>query len=268
MYGYGKTALVTGASTGIGKELAVVFAENGYDVVLVARTKTKLDKLAKQLSDEFGSNTTVIAKDLTKVKAPGDLFAETQAAGLHIDVLVNNAGFGSFKPFAETDRARVSDMVRLNVGALTELSHLYSQPMIEKGEGRILNVASVAAFSPTPGAAVYGATKAFVLSLTEALSEELRPHGVNVTALCPGLTETEFSKNATGKTPEEEAVPAFLKLSAREVAEEGFEALHNGEVIKVNGWAYQLGVEWMKYTPRFLNRAMGGVFSKQLENGF
>jgi short-subunit dehydrogenase len=140
--------------------------------------------------------------------------------------------------------------------------------MIERGEGRILNVASVASFNPTPGAAVYGATKAFVLSLSEALSEELKPHGIAVTALCPGLTETGFSKAATGKAGTNPAVPAFMKLDARQVAREGFDALHSGEVVRINGLAYQIGVEWLRYTPRPLARAMGAMFGKQLEDGF
>ena len=159
-------------------------------------------------------------------------------------------------------------MIAVNVAALTELCHLFAGPMIEQREGRILNVASVASFNPTPNAAVYGATKAFVLSLSEALSEELKPHGVTVTALCPGLTETGFSKAATGKTGANPAVPDFMKLDAKQVAREGFDALHAGEVVKINGIAYQLGVEWLRYTPRFVARTVGGMFGKQLEDGF
>jgi short-subunit dehydrogenase len=267
-HGYGKTALVTGASSGIGRELAMVFAEHGYNLVVVARGADALQSLAETLYDAYGTTVTVLPKDLSKPAAPQQIFKAVQDAGIHIDVLINNAGFGAFKNFAETPLARVMGMVQVNVAALTALSYLFAGPMIEAGEGRILNVASVAAFNPTPNAAVYGATKAFVLSLSEALSEELKPHGVTVTALCPGLTETGFSKAATGKTGANPAVPDFMKLDARQVAQEGFDALHAGEVIKINGIAYQLGVEWLRYTPRFVARTVGGMFGKQLEDGF
>jgi short-subunit dehydrogenase len=267
-HGYGKTALVTGASSGIGRELATVFAEHGYNLVVVARDVARLESLAEALYDAHGTTVTVLPKDLAKPNAARQVFAAVRNAGLHIDVLVNNAGFGAFKPFADTPLARVGGMVAVNVTALTELSHLFAAPMIERGEGRILNVASVASFSPTPGAAVYGATKAFVLSLSEALSEELRPHGITVTALCPGLTETEFSRNATGKAGGNSAIPDFWKLDARQVAKEGFDALHAGEAVRVNGLAYQLGVEWLRYTPRAVARTLGGLFGKQLEDGF
>ncbi|MFN3233129.1 MAG: SDR family NAD(P)-dependent oxidoreductase [Alphaproteobacteria bacterium] len=267
-HGYGKTALITGASMGIGRELSFVFAENGYDLIVVARSEDKLNTLANELYDEFGTTVTVIGQDLSKTTAPQKLFKAVNDAGLHVDVLVNNAGFGAFKPFVETAKTRISDMVQVNVAALTELIYLFAQPMKDKGEGKIMNVASVAAFNPTPGAALYGATKAFVLSLTEALSEEMREDGITLTALCPGLTETEFSKNATGKKAENGSVPDFMKLNAKQVAKEGFDALHAGEVVRVNGIAYQLGVEWMRYTPRAMVRAMSGMFSKQLEDGF
>ena len=267
-HGYGKTALITGASSGIGRELSLVFAENGYDLVIVARNKDRLDALAEEVYDAFGAKVTIIARDLSKAGAPKQLFKATQDAGIHVDVLVNNAGFGSVKPFHEDDIERLADMVQVNVAALTALARLYSVPMVEKGAGGILNVASVASFNPTPGMSLYGATKAFVLSLTEGLSEELREHGVNVTALCPGLTETEFSKNATGKSGENTSIPDFMILDAKQVAQEGYDALHAGEVIRVNGLAYQLGVEWMRYTPRAFVRTMSGLFKNQLTDGF
>ncbi len=267
-HGYGKTALITGASSGIGRELACVFAEHGYNLVVVARNACALQTLAEELYDAYGTTATVLPKDLAKASAPQQIFKALQADGIHIDVLVNNAGFGAFRNFADTPLSRVTGMIAVNVAALTELCHLFAGPMIEQREGRILNVASVASFNPTPNAAVYGATKAFVLSLSEALSEELKPHGVTVTALCPGLTETGFSKAATGKTGANPAVPDFMKLDAKQVAREGFDALHAGEVVKINGIAYQLGVEWLRYTPRFVARTVGGMFGKQLEDGF
>jgi hypothetical protein len=266
-HGYGKTALVTGASSGIGRELASVFAEHGYNLVVVARNAAALQSLAESLYDAYGTTVTVLPKDLSRPNAAQQIFDAVRDDGIHVDVLINNAGFGAFREFAETPASKVAGMVQVNVAALTALTHLFAQPMVEKGEGRILNVASVAAFSPTPNAAVYGATKAYVLSLSEALSEELKPHNVTVTALCPGLTETGFSKAATGKEGNP-AIPGFMKLTARDVAREAFDALHAGEVVKINGLLYQLGVEWMRYTPRALVRTMGGMYGKQLEDGF
>ena len=273
-HGYGKTALITGASTGIGRELSLIFAEHGYDLVVVARSKDRLDALATEIYDAYGAQVTVMAKDLSKPAAPKQLFKAVQDAGLRIHVLVNNAGFGSVKPFAEDAQTRLSDMVQVNVGALTQLTRLFTAAMIKNGPddkgdgGKVLNVASVAAFTPTPGMALYGATKAFVLSLTEALSEELREHSITVTALCPGLTETEFSKTATGKTGANGTVPDFMKLDATTVAREGFDALHAGEVVRINGLAYQLGVEWARLTPRAVVRTMSGLFRNQLNEGF
>ncbi|MEN3974704.1 SDR family oxidoreductase [Emcibacter sp. SYSU 3D8] len=267
-HGYGKTALVTGASSGIGRELAAIFAEHGYNLVVVARNEAALQALAEELYDAFGTTVTVLPKDLSKASAPQQIFKALQADGIHIDVLINNAGFGAFRGFADTPLSRVTGMIGVNVAALTELCHLFAGPMIEHREGRILNVASVAAFNPTPNAAVYGATKAFVLSLSEALSEELQPYNITVTALCPGLTETGFSREATGKTGANPAVPGFMMLNARQVAKEGFDALHAGDVIRINGLAYQLGVEWLRYTPRAVARTVGAMFGKQLEDGF
>jgi short-subunit dehydrogenase len=267
-HGYGKTALVTGASSGIGRELASVFAEHGYNLVVVARSAERLQDLAETLYDAYGTTVTVLPKDLSRPAAPQQIFKALQADGIHIDVLINNAGFGAFRRFDETPLIRVMGMVEVNVAALTALCHLFAGPMVEAGEGRILNVASVASFNPTPNAAVYGATKAYVLSLSEALNEELKPHNVTVTALCPGLTETGFSKAATGKSGTNPAVPDFMKLDARQVAKEGFDALHAGEAVRINGLAYQLGVEWLRYMPRAVARTIGGMFGKQLEDGF
>ena len=178
-HGYGKTALITGASSGIGRELALVFAEHGYDLIVVARRKDKLEALATEIYDAYGAQVTVIPKDLSKPTAPKQLFKAVQDAGLYVDVLVNNAGFGSVKPFTDDAQTRLAEMVQVNVGALTALTRLFTQAMIDQGPdthetiengdgGKVLNVASVAAFAPTPGMALYGATKAFVLSLTEA----------------------------------------------------------------------------------------------------
>ncbi len=267
-HGYGKTALITGASSGIGRELAHVLAEHGYNLVTVARRADALQALAEALYDAYGTSVVVLPMDLAKASAPRQIFKAVQADGIHVDVLVNNAGFGAFGDFAGTPLSRVTGMIQVNVAALAELTHLFAGPMIELGEGRILNVASVAAFNPVPHAAVYGATKAFVLSFSEALSEELRAHGVTVTAVCPGLTETGFSRAATGKSGANPSVPDFMKLDARQVAREAFDALHAGEVVRINGLAYQLGVEWLRYTPRAVARTVGGMFGKQLEDGF
>ena len=267
-HGYGKTALVTGASSGIGRELARVLAEHGYNLVVVARGVDALQTLAEELYDAYGTTVTVLPKDLSKAAAPQQIFKALQADGIHVDVLINNAGFGAFRNFTDTPLSRVTAMIAVNVAALAELCHLFAGPMIERGGGRILNVASVASFNPTPNAAVYGATKAFVLSLSEALSEELKPQGVSVTALCPGLTDTGFSKAATGQSGANPAVPDFMLLDAKQVAREAFDALHAGEVVRINGLAYQVGLEWLRFAPRAVARSVGAMFGKQLENGF
>lgn len=187
-----RTALVTGASTGIGADFARRLASDGLDLVLVARSADKLEALAESVRAETGRQVTVLARDLTELGAAAALVDEIAAHGIEVDFLLNNAGFGTHGAVADADPVRLSDEVRLNCEVLTELSQRLLPAMIARRRGTIVNVASNAAFQPLPQMAVYGATKAYVLSFTEALWHETRGTGVRVLALCPGPTETPF----------------------------------------------------------------------------
>jgi short-subunit dehydrogenase len=192
------TALVTGASEGIGRELARVFASERFDLVLVARGRDKLEALAGELATRHGVRAEAIAIDLSEPRAPSQLFDETRRRGLHVDILVNNAGVMEFGSFVDTPLERLAAMVSVNVGALTALTRLYVEPMIVARHGHLLNVASTGAFLPIPSLAAYAATKAYILSLSEALSEELHDTGVTVTVCCPGFTHTHMSDQIPG----------------------------------------------------------------------
>lgn len=194
-----RTALVTGASSGIGAALATALAARGANVVLVARREDRLIHLAERLQSDFGVTAHVISRDLVKDGAAADLADEVAGLGLTIDVLVNNAGFGTHSSFVDEDAARVSDEIALNVTVLVELTRALLPGMVERGFGAVVNVASTAAFQPLPQMAVYGATKAFVLSFTEALWGELEGSGVWALTLCPGATETEFFAAGPGE---------------------------------------------------------------------
>ena len=255
-----KTALITGASAGIGRELARVFAAHGFDLVVVARSQDALDQLADELAQAHDATVTVIAMDLMVPTAPRELFDAVQERGIVIDVLVNNAGVAYFEPFAETSLERILGLMQLNMVALTALTHLFLGPMLKRRRGRIMNVASVAGFQPTPTFAIYGASKAFALSLSEALAEELRGSGVTVTALCPGFTSTAMVNGVGIEGGIERVVPAPLLMDAETVAREGYAACMAGEVIHVNGLFYRLGVGWTRIQPRWLVRRAAGFW--------
>lgn len=188
----GRTALVTGASGGIGAELARQIAGDGYDVILTARREDRLEDIAAELEERHGITATVIPKDLAERDAPRDLFAEVQDGGHDVHTLVNNAGFPVYGRFEETPVDEELALMQVNMVALTHLTKLFLQPMTERGEGAILNMASAAAYYPTPRLAVYGATKAYVLSFSRAIAHELADEGIQVTALCPGEVDTDF----------------------------------------------------------------------------
>lgn len=260
-----ETALVTGASSGIGRELATVFAKNDYDLVVVARREAALNELAAELGKTYGVDVTVLPKDLSKPTAPRELFDAVQSAGKRIDVLVNNAGVATTQFFREAALDDVIDILHVNAASVTALCHLFLQPMVERGQGRILNVASVVSFVPTPSFAIYGATKAFVLSLSEALSEELKGSGVTVTALCPGYTQTDMISGAflqTGYAEYESLVPRFIKMTPAQVAQEGYKACMSGRAVHVPGLPNQLGTQLIRYQPRWLVRSVGGLMAR------
>jgi hypothetical protein len=258
-------ALITGASSGIGRELARVFAKNDYDLVLVARREAALRELADELGDTCGVQATVLPKDLSVPGAPREIFDAVHNAGRHIDVLVNNAGVATTQFFRDAPLDEVMNILNVNAASVTALCHLFLQPMIERGRGRILNVASVVSFVPTPSFAIYGATKAFVLSLSEALSEELKGTGVTVTALCPGYTQTDMISTAfeqSGYTDFEALVPRIVKMSPAQVAKDGYRACMRGRAVHIAGLQNQLGMQWIQYQPRWLVRSVGGFMAR------
>ncbi len=245
----GHTALVTGASSGIGYELAAILAEAGCHLVLVARDRDKLTELARTLQMQHGITATVIAKDLGVPSAPQDIAEELLGASITVDLLVNNAGFGSHGPFAEADLANQLNMVQVNVTALTHLTRLLLPGMIERRRGYILNVASTAAFQPGPLMAVYYATKAYVLSFSEALANEIQGSGVTVTALCPGPTTTEFQQRAgVGHT----RLMRGRIADARSVALAGYREMLQGRTIVIPGFRNRLLAFVVRLLPRHI----------------
>jgi short-subunit dehydrogenase len=244
------TALITGASGGIGVELARVFAEHGYDLVLVARGKDRLVALAAELEGAHGITARVIEADLAQPAAPDAIYEQVGVQGVTVDILVNNAGFGTHGPFADTDLGTELEVLQVNVVALTHLTKLFLRDMLARGHGKVLNVASTAAFQPGPLMAVYYATKAYVLSLSEALANEVQGTGVTVTALCPGPTATDFHRRA--QIEDSRLVRSPLMMDAATVARVGYRALMAGKTVAIPGWANRLGAFAVRLTPRGL----------------
>ncbi len=241
------TALITGASMGIGRALADEFAKHGHPVILVARSEGKLRELADQISAQHKVQAHVIAQDLTDPNAAHTLYDQVQALGVSVDILVNNAGFASYGFFHELDLKTQTDMIQLNVTTLTALSHLFVQEMLARRSGKILNVASTAGFLPGPLMAVYYATKAYVLSFSEALNNELRDKGVSVTALCPGPTQSEFQARAAMQ--DSKLVQRSL-MTSHEVAAQGYAALMAGESVRITGFSNKLLMFMRRLLPR------------------
>lgn len=244
------TALVTGGSGGIGLELAKVLARNGFDLVLVARNRDTLEAAAGQLEGKFDVKAHVFAADLTRTDAPEAIFDFLQNENIPIEVLVNNAGFGLGGEFADTKLQRELEMIQVNIVALTHLTKLFLPPMIKRKSGRILNVASTAAFQPGPLMAVYYATKAYVLSFSEALSEELRNSGVTVTALCPGPTQTDFAD--TAEVGHSRLFNTFGIADAADVAQYGFDAMMHGKRLAIPGIKNKIIAQANRISPRAL----------------
>lgn len=243
------TALITGASAGIGAELAKVFAAHDHDLVLVARRRDALEALAGTLEGKHGITVTVIVDDLGDSEAPERIFAAVRDARIDVDVLVNNAGFGLGGEFSETPIEREMTMVQVNVTSLMQLTKLFVAPMLRRRAGYVMNVASTAAFFPGPMMSVYYATKAFVLSFSQALAEELAKSGVTVSCLCPGPTQTEFAEVAKIKTVK---LFALDLADARDVAEFGYRAMMAGWRVAVPGARNKLLVQAQRLVPRRL----------------
>lgn len=244
------TALVTGASSGIGLELAGLLARDRNDLVLVARRRERLETVARGLAEEYGIRARVLPADLARPDAPAQIAAELADASVVVDVLVNDAGFGAHGPVAEREPEELLAMIQVNVAALTHLTRLFLPGMLARRSGRILNVASTAAFQPGPLMAVYYATKAYVLSFSEALASETEGTGVTVTALCPGPVGTEFQKRAG--TEKGVLVTGPLALPAREVAEAGYRGMLRGSPLVVPGLGNKAAVQALRVSPRRL----------------
>jgi short-subunit dehydrogenase len=249
----GQTALITGASAGLGRELAKLAAADGTNLMLVARRRDRLEALAQELSAAHGVAVTVSAADLADPAAPAALVEQVEAAGITVDTLMNNAGFGSIGPFAGADLARQLEMIAVNVRALVELTHRFLPGMLARKQGRILNVASVAGFVPGPFMATYYASKAFVLSFTEALAAELDGTGVTVTASCPGPTKTEFSEVARNG---ESKLFRRNVATATGVARHAYRAMLAGTVVAVPGLMNKLMVQSVRTAPRTTLRSI------------
>jgi Short-chain dehydrogenases of various substrate specificities len=246
----GLTALITGGSGGIGLELARQFAAHGHDLVLTARNRDTLEAVAGTIEGKHGVKVTVIADDLTDPDAPQRLFDAVAAENIDIHFLVNNAGFGLGGEFVDTDVRRELEMVQVNIVALIQLTKMYLPAMIKRRSGHILNLASTAAFQPGPLMSVYYASKAFVLSFSEALDEELRNSGVSVTCLCPGATATNFAE--TAGVGNSKLFAAIGGTTAEQVAEYGYEAMMRGERVAVVGTRNKIMVQAERFAPRKL----------------
>ena len=252
-------ALITGASSGIGEVFARKLAARGRNVLLVARSEEKLATLCNELGRSNTIRAQYVALDLSKPESPVRLFEEAEKRGLTVDMLVNNAGFGSMGEFGKLDLARELNMIDLNVKALVELTHRFLQPMLERKQGAIINVASTAGFQAVPFFATYAATKAFVLSFSEALWEENRAHGIKVIALCPGVTDTNFFEAARGHKP-----PARASQTPEEVVDTALRGLDRGKSHIISGWTNFLMTEGERLAPRsFVTRLAGRMMRAQ-----
>lgn len=254
-------ALITGASGGIGLELARLCAKGGHDVILVARSQAKLEEIAKYLSGMYQVRVEIIVADLSDPEAPQAIMEEVARRGLGVDVLVNNAGFGQWGLFGRADLDRQLAMVQVNVVALMQLTRLALPRMVSQRRGRILNVASTAGFAPGPLMAVYYATKAFVVSFTEAIAQELKGTGITVTALCPGPTRTGFGAEAGAGDTNLFENPNVME--AAPVAKAGYRGLMRGRVIVIPGLANKLLIQVMRISPRWAVRAVTRWFQER-----
>lgn len=244
-----KTALITGSSSGIGYELAKIHAKNGDNLVLVALGKGKLDELKTDIEDKHNVKVYTIEKDLTLSGAVAEVYDELKKQKISIDYLINNAGFGDFGHFAVCDWAKQEKMINLNITAVAHLTRLFLPYMIEQGSGKIMNVASTAAFQPGPTMSVYFATKAFVLSFSEAINNEVKDKGITVTALCPGSTETGFHAVVMGDS---KLLKERKKSSPAEVAEYGYQSMMKGKTVAIHGFKNKIMVALVRFFPRSL----------------
>lgn len=254
-----QTALITGASSGIGEELARVFAQHDYDLILVARSANKLEALADELAAAHEISVSVRPADLSVAGSAENLARALHSDGATVDILVNNAGVLKHGAFVDMEPGEHQRLVQLNVAGFTDILAHFAPDMVARGAGRILNVASTAAFQSMPSLATYAATKAYVLSLSEALSEEFRGTGVTVTTLCPGFTKTNMVKSAG---PAVQALPSMLMGDPHKVAKEAFRACLKGTPIVVPGSLNLAGILVARATPKWLVRRLSGLVGR------
>ncbi|HVV70686.1 MAG TPA: SDR family oxidoreductase [Verrucomicrobiae bacterium] len=255
-----EVVLVTGASSGIGRELAKCFAADGSRLILLARKRAALQSLAEELHKAHGTQAEVLPADLAEPRAPERIFEHLQTNGTKVDVLVNNAGFGAHGEFATLPQARQLEMLQVNVMALTQLTRQFLPGMIQRKRGGVLNVASTAAFQPGPGMAVYYATKAFVLSFSEAITEEVSGSGVTISALCPGPTATNFAEAANARFSNR-----FMRstMSAEAVARIGYRGFRAGRAVVIAGARNRLLTFSVRLAPRALVRRITKFLNAQ-----
>jgi short-subunit dehydrogenase len=253
--------MITGASSGLGSEFAKLFARDGFDLVLVARSGAAMEEIAQEAEERHGIEAVVLPKDLSAPGAADDVMANLADRRIAVDALVNNAGFATYGPFAENDPRAVTDMLQVNVGVLTELTRACVPGMVERGWGRVLNLGSVGSFAPAPMTAAYAATKAYVLSLSLALADELRGTGVTVTALCPGSTATGFQSRAEMG---DSALVKDKKLpTAQEVAEAGYGAMKKGRPYLVTGTPSRVFAFGSRFLPRTSAARIAGASQRR-----
>jgi len=243
-------AVITGASSGIGAELSTIFAKHGYPLLLVARSADKLKAFAAELSKMYGVFATPLALDLASPEAPMQVLETAANTGRTVDVLVNNAGYGTYGPFVETDLATTLQLLQVNMVALTHLTRLFLPEMVRRNQGGVLNVASTAAFQPGPLMAVYYASKAYVLHFSEAIAEELQSSNITVTALCPGPTSTGFESRAGMQ--QTKLFQSGRVMNARDVAEAGYRGLLRGRRCVVPGFWNKVFMQAVRISPRRL----------------
>ncbi|MGA9811568.1 MAG: SDR family oxidoreductase [Terriglobales bacterium] len=257
------TALITGASGGIGYELAKLFAKDHHNLVLVARNGPRLKQVGDELQRQYGITLKTIALDLAAPTVPQSLFEELRREGVNVDILVNNAGYGKFGEFAEVTIEESAGQIQLNIAALTYLTRLFLGPMLERGSGKIMNVASTAGFQPGPLMAVYYASKAYVISFSEALANELAGKGITVTCLCPGATETGFAGRAGND--QSRLFKKLRPMEAKAVARAGYQGLLKGKTLVIPGLRNWLVAESVRFSPRKVVTAVSRWVSEKVE---
>jgi hypothetical protein len=259
---HASAALITGASGGIGYELAKLFAKDHHNLVLVARNGRRLAQIADELQRQFGITVATVALDLTDPKAPQFLFDQVRREGVDVDILINNAGYGRFGDFADVPVEESLGQIQLNITALTGRTKLFLAPMLERRAGKIMNVASTAGFQPGPLMAVYYATKAYVISFSEALANELADQGIVVTCFCPGATETGFAGRAGND--QSRLFKTLRPMDAKTVARAGYHGLLKGKTMVIPGWRNWLVAESVRFSPRKLVTAISRWVSEKV----